>query len=277
MNLTNKTFLLMKIFFSLLLLLLTAQVNAQSIFDKVENNLLEKHFQINYGVQLAWYKVSNIHFVQEQYNRNVEYQYVSANANGSTLSVLRGKVKKTPQFKVSFGIDLSQKYSLLISATHISYYVDVDKSYYRRGIWNGQMVSDSIYLQNDFRRLEHSNGINIWNIGVKRKIRMDIKKWNAVRFELGMMPNLGLVYTASQGEIKNPTGQYEHYDPGNSLAGFNYALEAALALIIKEHWQIQINLNYFEMFIKRAKLDENAYVKQRLRGSNYGLNIGYKF
>lgn len=259
------------------MLSITISKAQQSIFDKIENSLSDKHFQINYGLQLAWYKISNIHFVQEQYDRDLEYQYVSATANNITTSFLKGELEKTPQFRVNFGIDLSENYSLLLSATHLSYNVDVDKSYYRRGIWNGQMVSDTLYFQDDFRKLEHSNGINIWNIGVQRKIRLEAKKWEAIYFEVGLKPHVGLVYTASQGEIKNPNDQYEHYDPGNSLAGFNYAFETTFTMVIKKHWLIKINSNYFEMFIKRAKLEDDAYIEQRLRGSNYGLSLGYKF
>ena len=249
---------------------------SQSIFDKIEQNLKERNFEINYGPQETWYKRSYLSYIHPKYNRDIEFQSVYGFGNDDLDFIFKGEFG-VPQFRIDFGFDLSDNYSFVIMATHLTYEVDVEKTYYRIGEWNGHQVSDSIYLKNDITRLEHSNGMNIWNIGIERKFSIGFKENENLDLNIGISPNAGLVFTASQGSIINPEFKWEHYNQGNALSGVNYAINSDLQLLIKKHFQIRINFNYFQMIISKARLSEDAFIKHKLRGFNYGLSIGYKF
>lgn len=250
--------------------------SAQSPFDKLEHFLKEKNFEVTYGPQDTWYKKSFITYVHPEYKRNLEFQSVYGYGNDDLDFLLKGEFG-VPQYKIEFGIDLSEKYSLFIIASHLTYEVDVNKTYYRIGEWNGFPVSDSIYLRDDITKLEHSNGMNIWNVGVKRKIPIGFKGKENIDLNYTVTPNVGLVFTASQASIKNPANNIEHYNRHNSISGLNYAINSEIQLVFKKHFQFAINLNYFQMIILKAKLTGDAYLKHQLRGLNYGASIGYRF
>jgi len=217
--------------------------SAQSPFDNLEQFLKEKNFEVTYGPQDTWYKRSHITYVHPEYNRNLEFQSVYGHGNDDLDFLLKGEFG-VPQYKFEFGIDLSEKYSLYILASHLTYEVDVDKTYYRIGEWNGFSVSDSIYLRDDITKLEHSNGMNIWNIGVKRKIPIAFKKNENIDLNINITPNIGLVFTASQASIINPANNVEHYNRHNSVSGINYAVNSEIQFLIKDHFLFAINLNY---------------------------------
>ena len=94
--------------------------------------------------------------------------------------------------------------------------------------------------------------------------------------DLGIMPNMAAVFTATQAQIYTPTGELAYYDPGNTLAGMMIAGETYLTATLGHHWQLIGNFNFFQSYIKKAHLDHQGYVSQRLRGSHYGLSLGYR-
>jgi len=153
----------------------------------------------------------------------------------------------------------------------------VDREYYRIGLWDNEAVSNREILSNHFKKLEHSNGINNINFGVRR--RFNIQKLESTNFkvELGFTPSIGIIYTATQGKVINPDGSLEVYNPGNKLGGYNHGLETDLRFYIKKHWLIGLNFNYFHLRIRKAKLEKGAYINQNIIGSNYGISFGYKF
>lgn len=254
----------------------SVNINAQSVFDKFENFLVSKRLQLSYGVQSSWYKESQIHFIQKKYNRNLRIYDVLANDRGFLSFLLKGEVGVT-QYKLSAEIDVSPKYSVAFFLNHMGYHVDVERNYYKLGTWDNESISNRERLSNDFIELEHSNGINIWNFGVLRRIKFTKDDSKAINFEVGFMPNIGLVSTATQAVVFNPSGEIERYNPGNKLAGYNYGVELVLRIYLKKHYFVGLNFNYFQMQIKHARLDADAHVEQELRGSTYGINIGYKF
>lgn len=250
---------------------------SQSVFDKFEKWLGQKHFQITYGPQIAWYKNSHLTFVQEEYDRNIIFQDVKAKDDPSLDFLLKKGEFGVEQFRVAFGIELSKNYSVQIVATHLTYLVQVENDYYRNGLWNGQKESNTFYFRDDFAKLEHSNGINIWNIGVQRNIWLTRSDSSNFRVSIGIMPKIGAILTATQAEVRNPTGIFEHFDPGNNLAGFDYSLDFSLRFLFFQHFQLTGNLNYFQFLIDKAKLSNSSYVSQKLRGYNWGINMGWRF
>ena len=262
----------------LLFLFLTGinEIEGQSIFDKFEKILLSKRLQLSYGVQSSWYKESHIHFIQERYERDLIVQDVRAVDRANLFFLVRGQLGIN-QYNINVEIDLSNKYSLSLFTTHLGYHVNVDKEYYKIGTWNGAHITNELNLKNYISALEHSNGINTWNIGIRRRFQTKETTSNWVSFEFGIKPNIGILSTATQGEIINPDGAIEKYNPGNSIAGYNYGGEIDFRIYFKKHWLLSINLNYFQMHILKAQLEKEAYVKQNLIGSHFGVNLGYKF
>lgn len=250
-------------------------ISAQSIFDKMENWLTSHHIHASYGPQWASYTNSNIRFVQENYQRDVIFEDVAAHDNPALDFYLKGQFG-VPQFRFSMGVELSPKYSIVVSALHLTYLVDVNQTYYRLGTWDGMPVTGDKLFSEHFTRMEHSNGINLWTVGVRRNFR--IKKFDLknVNFNLGWLLHAGPVLTSTEATVINPSGEFEEFDPGNTVAGFNYASETTFRICIKDHWEFIGNFNYFQMFINKAYLDEDSYVKQRLRGFNTGISFGYR-
>ncbi len=254
----------------------TTNSEAQSIFDRFEKFLVSRNLQLSYGVQASIYKNSNIHFVQEKYGRNLMIHHVSAKDRNYSSSLLKGEFGVV-QFKVNAEIDLSPNYSFVFTGTHLAYHVDVNKAYYQLGTWNNEHVSANELLNKDFEQLEHSNGINLINIALKRRIRLTKDEDRTFKFELGLMPNVGLLFAATQASVFNPDGIIERYDPGNELAGYNYGIESVYRVYIKQHFLVGLNINYFLMEVIHAELEPTSYVEQQIRGVNYGLNVGYRF
>ncbi|MEL6256144.1 MAG: hypothetical protein AAFR87_29335 [Bacteroidota bacterium] len=268
-----------RIFYSVLLLLFLPNyptLSAQSIFDKAEAWLKENHLQITYAHQLAWFKESHITFVQPEYGRDIIFENVKARDNPQSFSIARGEIG-TSQFRVNIGLELSRKYSVFFSGTHLNYIVLTDNEYYRNGIWNGERVSGRVRLEDYFAKLEHSNGLNTYNLGLKRNFWISTDSTRNLQWALSVMPQVGAVFTGTQAGVYNSQRVYEHYDPGNIIAGYNYALDFASSWIFLNHLELAVNLNYFQMLIRRAKLSEDSYVRQKLRGFQYGLGLGYRF
>lgn len=251
--------------------------HSQTVFDRIEDWLKEHHFQLSYSLQESWYKKSHIRLVQSRYQRDIIFQEVRAKQNKKFNSILDNGELGVPQYKVFVGVELSDKYAVGLTILHLNYIVNVERDYYRLGTWNGEFVAEDFAFSSDFKKLEHSNGINIWSIGLKRMI-----KWNDVDqaswgLNLEFMPSIGYVLTATQAEIRNPDGIFEHYDPGNNLAGVCFGGETKLALILWKQFILFVDINYFQMILKKAKFEKDAYVEQDIRGFNWGFGIGYKF
>lgn len=252
------------------------EVSAQSVFDKAENWLIKHHLQISYAHQLAWFKESHITFVQPEYGRDIIFENVHARDNPKSFSIGRGEIG-TSQFRVKVGIELSRNYSLMISGTHLNYIVLTDRSYYRNGMWDHERVSDTPRFDQYFRKFEHSNGLNTFTIGLRRNFWITQSDEKKVRWALSVMPQVGAVFAGTQIGVLNPEGIYEHYDPGNIIAGYTYAIDFSSRLLFFQHLELDINLNYFQMLIHRARIAKDSYVNQQLRGFQYGVGVGYRF
>lgn len=252
-----------------------SNVNSQSVFDKIESFLVSRNFQLSYGVQSAWYKESTIHFIQERYNRDLLIHDVRA-VDKIDFNSLSNAQLTVSQFKVNIEFDLSERYSFFIFTSHIGYHADVQRNYYKIGLWDNERVSNSDNLSEHFEDLEHSNGINPLNIGIRRRISLLNKKTSKHQLEFGISSNVGIIYTATQAKIKNPDNEIEVYNLGNKLAGYNYGIESDLRLYIKGRWMVGLNFNYFHMRVRKAKLENNAHVSHNIIGSNFGINIGFR-
>jgi hypothetical protein len=257
-------------------LLCASFVYGQSVFDKFENFLIDKNLHVQYGLQNAWYKNSHITFIQKEYDRDIIFEHVQAKDDSKWDKIFSERIGEE-QFRILVGIDLSKKYSIFLSATHLAYKVKVDKNYYRNGVWDNQRVSDTILFNQHFNKLEHSNGINIWSVGITRNFLVcNFQKLKLKTF-FGISPQIGALLSASQVEVMNPSGIYEHYDPGNKLSGINYSVDFSIRLNLFKHFEIIGNINYFQFLMRKAKFSDDSYVDQNLRGYNIGINLGYRF
>ena len=261
-------------YFALFALILN--VKAQSFFDKAEKYLIENNLQVSYGIQSAWYKYSNIRYINEEHNSDIYYQSVLADDDPQLDFIKKGQAGVV-QFRIKVGIKLSDKYSVNFLGTHLTYKIKVEEEYYAIGTFNGIFNSGDLLFSNHFQKLEHSNGINIWSLGITRSFNFTIPKLNNVSFELGLTPNIGLVGTASQAVLINPNRVEERYDPENSLAGYSIAGDFSFVSIIRNHYLVTLNFNYFQLQIEKAKLTDSAFLRHRIRGYNWGLNLGYRF
>ena len=232
-------------------------VNAQSIFDNAESWLKKHHTTIAYGPQYSWYKYSNIRIVQPYVQRDAELMYVQGRQTDNTEALKRGELS-TAQSKISVNMELSTKYDIQVYTTHLNYEIINSKDYHLRGVWNGEQIAETIPTSQYFNQLEHTNGLNFWGIGVKRKINL-IKRDN-LTMDIGLMPNIGGVFTATQAQIYNPNGDLAYYDPGNGFSGVVLAGESSLNTVFKSHWVVSGNFNFFQTYIKEAKLDHHAFV-----------------
>lgn len=257
---------------TILCLCFTLPSGAQSIFDKAENWLVSHHATLSYGPQFSWYKYSHMQVVQPAHDRNLNILYVEGQQTDNFEALKRGELS-TAQSKLSFSAELSEKYSLQLFTAHLNYDAILDKKYKARGTWNGTSITSEILLSDYFNLLQHSNGLNFWNLGVQRK--WDIIDKDKVDWSFAMMPNAGAVLTATQAEILN-NGNIEYYDPLNKLSGFCLGGELSTKATFYHHWQLGLNFNMFQSYLLKARLDDEAYLSQRIRGSHYGALIAYR-
>ncbi len=257
--------------FLALIVFFTLKLNAQSVFDKFESKLNDK-LTVSLGGQFTYYKNSHIQFFQEEYDRDITIYNAQGSGRGRLDEFVRGEIGCT-QYRVDVKYALSEKYSLQLEAVHLDYLVDLGKSYYMSGIWDGMRINNDGILYGKFLVLEHSNGINIWKLGITRKW----KRQNNWKPYLLISPQIGVVFSATQAEILSQYNDYEKYDPGNTLVGLNYSLSTEFGMRIFKNIDLFLNVTYFQMNLEKAKVSDTSHVTQGLRGSNYGLNIAFSF
>ncbi len=246
---------------------------AQSIFDKAENWLVDHNAALSYGPQYSWYKYSMIRIVQPEFDRDAELMYVQGRQTDNSETIKRGKLS-TAQAKIAINIELSQKYALQLFNTHLNYEIITENDYHLRGTWNGDRLAKTIPTSTYINMLEHTNGLNFWGVGIKRSFHF-VENEN-FQLSLGLMPNIAGVFTATQAQIYTPTGELAYYDPGNTIAGAMIAGETSLNATFYKHWVLGANFIFFQSYIKEAHLDHQGYVSQRLRGTHYGMSLGYR-
>jgi len=257
--------------FSIILITFCINVDAQSVFDNVESKLTNK-LTISVGGQFVYYKKSHIQFYQSEYDRDLTIYNADGSGRGRFNEVIKGEVGCT-QYRIDLKYRLSSKYSLQLEAVHLDYLVDLSKKYYLNGTWDGNRINQEEALYGKFLLLEHSNGINIWKLGVARKWQV-ANNWKPY---LLISPQIGVVFSATQAEILSQYNDYESYDPGNTLVGMNYSLGAEIGLRVFKNINLYLNATYFQMNLEKAKISETSHVTQSLRGCNYGLNIALSF
>ena len=251
----------------------SVSADAQSIFDKAEHWLKEHHATISYGPQYSWYKYSHIRIVQPELKRDAELMYVHGRQTDNSAALKRGEIT-TAQSKISLTIELSKNYAIQLYTTHLNYEVINTNDYHLRGVWDGNTIAETITTRNYINQLEHTNGLNFWSVGVKRNISL-LEKDN-LGIHVGLMPNIGSVFTATQAQIYTPAGDLAYYDPGNKISGFMIGGEVSLNTVLYKHWVLAGNYIFFQTYIKKAQLDHESYIAQRLRGSHYGVSLGYR-
>jgi len=259
----------------LLFLLNVGHLSAQTLFDKIEFWAADHRFELSHGAQFAQYVNSNIHFVQEKYDRDVIFHDAVAEDKLEFDNFLSGEIGAS-QFKLAFGIELSQRYQAEFSVTHLTYIVDVERDYYQLGYWDGQAVNGLIRMDQSIRKLEHSNGVNQWYIGIKRKFSLLGKADSKLRLQASVGPNLGLLISATQAFILNPDGEVEEFEPLNNISGHGGGLEAVLVLSLNDRWLLRGNYQYFGMMLRQARIESGSYVSHRIRGDNYGIALGFR-
>jgi len=251
-------------------LLLCLNLKSQSIFDKVEQKLIN-NLSISVGAQFTWYKNSNIHFVQTDYERNFIIHDAKATGRGRFNEFFKGKFGCS-QYRIDLSYRLSQKYLLQLEVTHLDYLVDLGRTYYQLGEWDGERINEISDLTKKFTLLEHSNGINIWKFGLLRQFAFS--KSNKISLKSGFQ--FGIVMSATQANIYSPYNDLEMYDPGNKFAGFNYSFHSELIFRMNKRIDIYFNFTYFQMNLNKALINEDSYVSQSIGGSNSGINIRYR-
>jgi len=255
---------------TILFLFLSNGSFAQSVFDKIEAKLIN-NLTISAGAQFTWYKESNIYFEQRDYNRQLNIFGVHAVGRGRFNEFFKGRIGCS-QFRVDIQYQLSRKYILQAETTHLDYLVDLEENYYQRGEWDGERINGEHNLLDRFTLLEHSNGINIWKLGLIRKITF--KKMNKLSLSTGIQ--VGFVMSATQANIYTPYGDVERFDAGNTLVGISYSSHSELIYHLSRRLDIFFNFTYFQMDLNKAHINSEAFVTQTIVGSNSGINIRYR-
>lgn len=253
----------------ILFLLLGNGLYSQSIFDRLESNMADK-VSISAGMQFTWFKKSNLYFEQSNYGRQLDI--FSAKGHGRTRpnEIIHGKIATT-QYRVDIQYKLSTKYIIQGEFVHLDYLVDLAEQYYQRGVWDGIRINGESDLLDKFTLLEHSNGINIWKLGLIRKFSpKSIKK-----FSLSTGFQLGFVMAATQANIISPYGDIEKFDPGNKPVGHSFSSHIELAYHISSRFELFINMTNYNMQLNKAHINDYSFVTQSLAGANFGLNIRY--
>lgn len=265
--------------FSKLLLLclsMTAfSMMADSSSSKINQWIEKHHLTINAGYFRATYKKQDLLIVHPGYDRSIRFFDVESGDISYFENIPKFQITAT-QHRVQFSAEFDKNWQASISFSHLNYGALTNRFYRAQGTWNGQHINDTVLMSDYVKGLYHTNGLNLWNLGLKKSIRLVSRPDN---FKVSMLlgGHFGTALTSSEIEIKDTVGnKYLYFTPGNKLAGYNLGVNSAINLLFFKHYQVQCFWDWSYTNLIKAPFYE-GYVKQKIFANYYGITLGYRF
>ncbi|MFM6983345.1 MAG: hypothetical protein ACKOXF_04370, partial [Chitinophagaceae bacterium] len=237
-------------------------VCADSSNSKINQWLTKHHFTVNAGYFRATYKKQDLLVVHPGYNRSIRFFDVEAGDISYFENIQKLQITAT-QHRVQFSADFNKNWQASLSFSHLNYGALTNRLYRAQGTWNGKHINDTVLMSDYVKGLYHTNGLNLWNFGLKKSIPLFVHK-NHFSANILLGGHIGTALTSSEIEIRDTVGnKYLYFTPGNRLAGYNAGVNSALNLIIYEHYLLQGFWDWSYTNLIKAPFYE-GYVKQKI-------------
>lgn len=249
--------------------------SADSSHSKIHQWLTKHHFTVNAGYFRATYKKQDLLVVHPGYDRSIRFFDVEAGDISYFENIQKLQITAT-QHRVQFSAEFNKNWQASISFSHLNYGALTNRLYRAQGTWNGQHINDTVLMSDYVKGLYHTNGLNLWNLGLKKSIPL-IAQPNNFKASILLGGHLGTALTSSEIEIRDTVGnKYLYFTPGNRLAGYNLGVNAALDLLFYKHYLLQGFWDWSYTNLIKAPFYE-GYVKQKIFANYYGVTLGYRF
>lgn len=243
--------------------------------SKLHHWILKHHFTVTAGYFRASFKKQDLRIVQPGYARDVRFFDVEANDLSYFKNINSFQITAT-QHRISFSADFKYRFQLGLNISHINYSAFTNDNYRMQGVWNGKHVNDTVLMKNYVKSLYHTNGLNLWNINLKKILPL-VNKNKYFNVNIGLGAHFGATITSSEIEIKDTVAnKYLYYTPGNKLAGYHFGLNSKIDVIILRHYVIQPFWDWSFAYLHKAPFYE-GYVNQKIYTNYYGISLGYRF
>lgn len=245
-----------------------------SLSSKLHQWLVKHRFSVNVGYFRATYKKQDLLVVHNGYDRSIRFFDVEAGDISYFENIKKLQLTAT-QHRVQFNADFKHNIQLSLAFSHLNYGALTNRYYRAQGTWNGQHVNDTVLMSDYVKGLFHTNGLNLWNLGLKKKV--DIIQLPKYELSLNLGLHAGTAFTSSEIEIRDTVGnKYLYFTPGNRIAGYNLGTNSALESTFFKHYTLNCFWDWSYINLIKAPFYE-GYVKQKVFANYYGIMLGYKF
>ena len=261
-----------------IVLLLTTYIGFSQNPLTTQNSNRKGQFFVYWGWNRAWYTNSDIHFTGANYDFTLQNVVAKDRQSPFNFETYFKPVSMTiPQYNVRIGYFLKDNYSISFGTDHMKYVVQQNQIVKIDGkIANSGTVYDKTYTNEDitikkgFLEFEHTDGLNYFNVDVRRYHDiLNLKKIN-ISFNEGI--GLGGLLPRTDATLLNNQRNDEFH-----LAGFGTSILASLNATFYKYFFIQAELKggYINMPDIRTTMSEVDNAKQHFFFTQTNIVFGF--
>lgn len=261
-----------------IVLLLTTYIGFSQNSLTTQNANRKGQFFVYWGWNRAWYTNSDIHFTGANYDFTLQKVVAKDRQSPFDFETYFKPVSMTiPQYNVRIGYFLKDNYSISFGTDHMKYVAQQNQTVKIDGkIANSGTVYDKTYTNEDitikkgFLEFEHTDGLNYFNVDVRRYHDiLNLKKIN-ISFNEGI--GLGGLLPRTDATLLN----YQRNDEFH-LAGFGTSILASLNATFYKYFFIQAELKggYINMPDIRTTMLEVDNAKQHFFFTQTNIVFGF--
>jgi hypothetical protein len=261
-------------------LLLGSVIHAQEVVNKIEISKAKSKFYISWGWNRGWFTKSDFHFVGKDYDFTL--YGVRAKDRQSHVSFdtyLNPKNITIPQYNFKAGYFINKHYDLSFGIDHMKYVVQQNQEVIISGnisktgtSYDKNYSNETIKLKEDFLKLEHTDGLNYANFGLRRSDEIFNIKHLQIFISEGI--EAGVLVPKTDASLLNKMRNNEWH-----LAGYGLALNFGINLTLFKHLYLQTEVKggYINMPDVRTTPAAEDHAEQSFLFGQYNFLIGARF
>jgi hypothetical protein len=233
-----------------------------------------KPFSIQIGLLRADFAPSDVRIMQKIYETDVVLSNLKAKDN-PYYHELDGPNWTILQYRFKLGWQFNRRWAAELTASHYHYEGITTANARLHGVWHGQPIDRTVYINDFVREYQHSHAVTVWNVGLNRFFPT-LLHYRFIEVQPSLRAGLGGPVPNSNNQILNPTGQWEAVKNQYHLAGISSNLGAALRISLWNTLYLEPQTNVFGLFLWDV-LISNGQARQNIWGVDWGIDMGFKF
>lgn len=261
-----------------IVLLLTTYIGFSQNPLTTQNSNRKGQFFVYWGWNRAWYTNSDIHFTGANYDFTLQNVVAKDRQSPFNFETYFKPVSMTiPQYNVRIGYFLKDNYSISFGTDHMKYVaqqnqiVKIDGKIANSGtVYDKTYTNEDITIKKGFLEFEHTDGLNYFNVDVRRYHDiLNLKKIN-ISFNEGI--GLGGLLPRTDATLL----AYQRNDEFH-LAGYGASILASLNATFYKYFFIQAELKggYINMPDIRTTMSEVDNAKQHFFFTQTNILFGF--